>query len=153
MKIFFTHFFCESYHAIDFKCDTGTPLVALDDGVVREIIEHNSLTGIHCRNLGVWNSISVDIVKGPNAGYTFEYVHIAPSSATVSVGQTVKRGNILCQSGTVGFSPEPHVHIEVHRTADLKGQSQYFRFNSNSGISYVPIAGKKYTKNGLCIEK
>lgn len=54
-----THFFPESFHAVDFRCPEGTPLLAVADGVILEIEQKNSVTGIHCSNLGSWNSLSL----------------------------------------------------------------------------------------------
>merc|ERR1712046_15302 len=37
-----THFFAASYHAIDFRCDEGTPLLAVADGVVTDVQDDNT---------------------------------------------------------------------------------------------------------------
>jgi murein DD-endopeptidase MepM/ murein hydrolase activator NlpD len=34
----------------------------------------------------------------------------------VKVGDRVKRGDKLCESGGVGFSPEPHLHFTAFRS-------------------------------------
>eukprot|EP00939_MAST-03C_sp_MAST-3C-sp1_P004662 g4662.t1 len=117
-----SHFFPESYHAVDFRCDMGTPVLAVVDGTVTEICQENRDTGIHCQNLAKWNSISLRSVDG----FTVDYVHIAALSAKVRVGQRVTAGSVLCLSGNVGFSPEPHLHLEVHMSSDPQGPSIRF---------------------------
>ena len=109
-----THFFPESYHAFDLRCAEGTPILAVANGVVREVLQENALTGVHCDNLRKWNSIALDVdVDG--VLFVVEYLHIMPGSVKLRVGDRVAAGDILCLSGNVGFAPEPHVHIEVHR--------------------------------------
>ena len=130
-----THFFPESYHAVDFRCDVGTPVLAVADGRITEISQSCHDTGIHCENLMRWNSVTLEVSE---EGYSVSYVHIKPDSAIVRVGQFVKAGDVLCQSGSVGFSPEPHLHIEVHRTDDLEGPS--LRFELESGLEFEPDA-------------
>ncbi|KAL3916580.1 MAG: hypothetical protein SGPRY_006759, partial [Prymnesium sp.] len=44
---------------------------------------------------------------------TIEYVHIRANSATVRVGERVRRGQKLCESGDAGFCPTPHLHIQA----------------------------------------
>jgi len=44
-----THFFPESYHAVDFRCDEGTEVLAVADGVVIEVEQACHYTGIHLR--------------------------------------------------------------------------------------------------------
>lgn len=68
-----THFFPESYHAFDLRCPVGTPLLAIADGEIVEVMHDTRCTGIHCDNLTEWNSIALrvdDIVV--------EYLHLAP---------------------------------------------------------------------------
>jgi murein DD-endopeptidase MepM/ murein hydrolase activator NlpD len=147
-----THFFPESFHAVDFRCAEGTEVRAVAPGIVTEVEQHNSVTGVHCNNLCSWNSVQLEAWFGTDgrpraggapatdaeaaaaraAGYVpvqIDYVHVAPGSARVSVGDRVEGGAVLCLSGKVGFSPEPHVHIEVHRSADPTGPSLLVSFD------------------------
>jgi murein DD-endopeptidase MepM/ murein hydrolase activator NlpD len=165
-----THFFKESHHAIDFRCDEGTEVLAMADGVVTEISQTNVVTGCHCSNLAKWNSISLAVDNKPDHQYptgsgedkaaegelpapstfTVEYVHIAPNSAMVAVGDRVRAGQVLCSTGRIGFAPEPHLHLEIHRTDDLKGPSVRFELASarGKGSPYMPMAGGKYGPDG-----
>jgi hypothetical protein len=134
-----THFFSGNLHAIDFRCPIGTELLSVSDGVVVDVKDHNTLTGIAVTNLFEWNSIIIQVVEeeiqgdqhddgGNNTnrievpcsirgGPLFvEYVHIQTS--LVQVGDQVTKGQIIGRSGSVGFSPEPHLHFSAFRSSD-----------------------------------
>jgi len=38
-----SHFFAASLHAIDFRCEIGTPCIAIADGTVVEVQQHNTV--------------------------------------------------------------------------------------------------------------
>ena len=60
-----------------------------------EIIEGNNVSGVHVRNLFLWNSVMLALDDG-----TFvEYVHIKDRSVTVPLGGRVRAGQQICQSG------------------------------------------------------
>jgi Peptidase family M23 len=135
----FTHFFAGNYHALDFACPVGTPLVAVAPGTVTNIHmdiseprvvpddekrEFNatptSLTGIAVSNLYRWNSIMLQLdttfMAPVDDGPLFvEYVHI--HSACVQVGDVVQAGQVIGFSGQAGFCPEPHLHFSAFRSA------------------------------------
>jgi murein DD-endopeptidase MepM/ murein hydrolase activator NlpD len=136
-----THFFPESYHAVDFRCSEGTEVLAVSDGIITDVTEDCEIKGIHCENLGHWNSISLKM----DNGFTADYVHIMPKSSRVKVGQRVCVGETLCLSGTIGFCPEPHLHFEIHRNDHLRGPSVLFEFETfNKEIVRMPVAGVEY---------
>merc|ERR1711865_541141 len=66
-----SHFFPESYHAIDLRCDCGTPVLSIGDGVVVEVNLKHTCSGIHSAHLAMWNSLAVQL----DTGYIVEYVH------------------------------------------------------------------------------
>lgn len=120
---YFTHFNTATYHALDFRCPVGTPVLAIGDGVVVDIQETNRVSGIDLDNFYVWNSLMLQLDGGGGetgdevAGQFAEYVHISAHSAVVKVGERVKVGQVLCLSGEVGFCPEPHLHLQLHASA------------------------------------
>lgn len=83
---------------IDLANDIGTPIVATADGVVID---------------SGWNSggygYMVDIDHGN--GIVTRYAH--NSRNAVSIGQAVKKGQVIAYMGSTGFSTGPHVHYEV----------------------------------------
>ena len=84
---------------MDIANDMGTPIVATADGVV----EYAGW------NAGGYGNM-VDINHGN--GIMTRYGHA--SQVVVSVGQQVKRGQLIAYMGSTGFSTGPHVHYEVH---------------------------------------
>lgn len=84
---------------MDIANDMGTPIVATADGIV-EYAGWNS---------GGYGNM-VDINHGN--GIMTRYGHAA--QVVVSVGQHVKRGQLIAYMGSTGFSTGPHVHYEVH---------------------------------------
>mmetsp|Transcript_9395 Transcript_9395/g.17692 ORF Transcript_9395/g.17692 Transcript_9395/m.17692 type:complete len:490 (-) Transcript_9395:1161-2630(-) len=170
-----THYFSGNLHAIDFRCDVGTPLLAVEDGVVVQVHVAtkgeggNVVTGIGATNLFEWNSILirhdrsgtssagdgqegedgsvvVGVVEEEEIIYT-EYVHI--QSSKVQEGDVVKRGDIIGYSGSVGFSPESHLHFAVYKSGEADAVTVGFQFmGQEDGIPYEPRAGMFYSASG-----
>lgn len=95
---------------IDIANDTGTPIRATADGVVK---------------VAGWNSGGygnmVDIDHGN--GIMTRYGHA--SYVVVTAGQHVKRGQIIAYMGSTGFSTGPHVHYEVRVNGQAVDPSNY----------------------------
>lgn len=166
-----THFFSGNQHAIDFRCPVGTELLAVADAVVVEACDKNTLTGIAVTNLFQWNSIllEVDTTSSSKHGIDstttadapsnssdsplfVEYVHI--SKALVKKGDVVKRGQVIGYSGSVGFSPEPHLHFSAFRSMDPHAPTVRVKFESTKITDdiippFVPIAGEVYNAKGI----
>lgn len=87
----------------DFGCPVGTPVVAMNDGVVTEFTWGPSF-GLH---------LVVDHVPFADgtAGLWAGYMHL--SKIKVKSGQKVKRGQIIGWSGQSGHVTGPHLHVEV----------------------------------------
>ena len=122
-----THFAHPStYHAVDFRCPVGTPVLAVFDGTVVDIRNDASNSGVRVKDLFSWNSV---MVKHVTDDLYCEYVHVTKDSFRVAVDDIVKQGDVLCLSGDSGFCPEPHLHFEVHTSP-------------TSGNPSVPISWK-----------
>lgn len=160
-----THFFAGNLHAIDFACPIGTPLLAAGDGVVVDCKDSNSLTGIAVSNMFDWNSIllqldttetvadaNIAIVQGgekvSNSPLFVEYVHI--QKATVQAGERVKSGQVIGLSGSVGFSPEPHLHFAAYRSQEPTAATvrAYFHSTQDHQTTFLPKAGFWYDATG-----
>lgn len=164
-----THFFSGNLHAIDFQCPIGTPLIAVADGVVAEAMDSNTLTGIAVMNLFDWNSILIRVEEETSCssgtppqrsngavedGPLFvEYVHIQKSN--VQKGDRVTKGQVIGWSGSVGFSPEPHLHFSAFRSCEPTAPTVRVRFEGSSFSSststndFLPKAGYWYDASGL----
>jgi murein DD-endopeptidase MepM/ murein hydrolase activator NlpD len=164
-----------------------------DDTNVAEV------SGIAARNMFYWNSIMVQAVdenggesqtstndraiveqqQQPKAGDPLyvEFVHIQTNSCVVQVGDVVKKGQLLCWSGNVGFTPEPHLHFAAYRSNGKDAATVRVKFDceirkkegtdgkdkvlspSNRAAggellasSFLPRAGGWYNRNGLIFE-
>ena len=168
-----THFFSGNLHAIDFRCPVGTLLLAVADGIIVEAKDENTLTGIAVTNLFKWNSILLQIQNfddddgdgddqsnnvGGDGPLFVEYVHISKSS--VRPGDRVKRGQVIGYSGSVGFSPEPHLHFSAFRSSESQAPTVRVLFescnsakdeenNTNKSVTFLPRAGEWYDANGI----
>jgi murein DD-endopeptidase MepM/ murein hydrolase activator NlpD len=190
-----THFFGGNLHAVDFRCDEGTPCVAVGDGVVVDVRDAHTLTGISVGNLFAWNSIILKLdtdagevnredeeesTRADAAGCStttrdadddmeaqqralydvkpgdlyVEYVHIQARSARVRVGDRVRKGQVICASGSVGFSPEPHLHFTAFRSAETTAETCRVLFEParNRRQTYVPRAGRYYNAERGLVE-
>jgi hypothetical protein len=150
-----THFFSGNLHAIDFQCPVGTPLLAAANGVVLDACDQHVLTGIAVSNLFTYNSILLELdvpeeysTDGP---LFVEYVHIATS--LVKKGDRVVAGQVIGASGSVGFSPEPHLHFAAYKSRDKTAATTRILFRTNDtsggGGTFLPIAGQRYCAKGL----
>lgn len=136
----FTHFYPGTYHAVDFECPVGTSVLAVGDGTILEVQQENTVTGCHVSNLFRWNSVMLCL----NDGVHVEYVHIRPNSCLLKVGDTVRAGDKLCETGDVGFCPTPHLHLQMHKSAAKNAPTIPFALRDAQGKAVIPVAGEWY---------
>ncbi len=97
------------HRGIDIATAYGTDVVAAEDGIVT-IAKHNGSYGKY-------------IVINHGNGYTTLYAH--NSQLLVSVGETVKRGQVIAKAGSTGNSTGPHCHFEVSYNGNLQNPLDY----------------------------
>lgn len=85
------------HSGIDLGIDTGTPVLAADSGVVVEA--------------GWISGYGYTVIIDHGNGLSTLYAH--NSEVTVSPGQSVSQGQVICYSGSTGYSTGPHLHFEV----------------------------------------
>lgn len=78
------------------------------------------------------------IIIQSNYGYYVEISHLMQNSLSVQVGDYVQMGQIIAKCGNSGYSPEPHIHIQVQKYAVLGSETIPFTF-----IDYIEN-GKLY---------
>mmetsp|Transcript_34061 Transcript_34061/g.81524 ORF Transcript_34061/g.81524 Transcript_34061/m.81524 type:complete len:427 (+) Transcript_34061:175-1455(+) len=162
-----THYFAGNHHAIDFACPMGTMLHSPVDGTVVQVNdtgggEGHEVSGIAATNMFQWNSIMLRVDDDQSPLFV-ELVHIQTKSCVVKCGDKVRRGQLICRSGSVGFSPEPHVHMAAYRSAENAAATVRFRFKRRAGRAseetgessraFVAMAGGWYTSSGLVSEE
>lgn len=154
-----THFFSGNLHAIDFRCPIGTELRAVANGLVVDVKDRSTLTGIAVTNLFDWNGIMIKVeeeehivgdigegMKGGGGPLFVEYVHIATS--LVQPGDRVKRGQVIGRSGSIGFSPEPHLHFSAFRSSDPEAPTVRVLFQGEGKGGFYNELQEEHTSYG-----
>lgn len=100
------------FHAgLDFAASQGTPIYATADGVVTKASYDAGGYGNH-------------VVINHGYGYETLYGHMVRIKA--SVGEHVKRGEVIGYVGSTGKSTGPHCHYEVHKSGVPVDPVYYF---------------------------
>lgn len=94
----------------DFAARRGTPVVAATDGTV-----------VHAGRRGSWGKL---VVLRHGNGLQTRYAHLRSVSG-LSVGDTVRRGQMIGRVGTTGLSTGPHLHFEVHQRGLAKNPETF----------------------------
>jgi murein DD-endopeptidase MepM/ murein hydrolase activator NlpD len=86
----------KGYHTgVDFAVPTGTPVLAVDDGKIE--------------NANWGKSYGNQVIQKVDGGWVI-YAHL--NKVRVKPGATVKKGQIVGESGNSGNSTGPHLHFE-----------------------------------------
>lgn len=120
--------------ALDFKVRKKTKVCAARDGIVIASRGDSDNGGLKPENLSDGNHVSIQHGDSSVA----HYWHLKKDGALVSVGDTIKKGQLIGLSGNTGYSAFPHLHFEVIGY-DAKGNYRQLatRFNTNKGIVYL----------------
>ena len=100
------------HYGIDFKAQTGTPVVATADGVVTRIVFREGSYG---------KLIEID----HGNGYSTRYAQL--DGYAVKEGDKVKRGNTIGYVGHSGLSTGSHLHYEVFKKGKNVNPRNYIR--------------------------
>ena len=101
---------------VDLDMNTGTPIYAMDGGVVEQVGDYSS----NCygqENCNGNNSYGIYVRIDHGNGYKTLYAHL--SQRLVNVGDQVGKGQQIGVSGDTGNSSGPHLHLELQNTALL----------------------------------
>ena len=77
-------------------------------------------------NINNWGNYL--IIKS-DLGFYVEISHLMQYSVNVEVGAYVEENTIVAKCGNSGYSPEPHIHIQVQELGILGGFTKYFTFS------------------------
>jgi hypothetical protein len=105
---------------IDFACPVGTPLYAVTDGTIKDVITDKS-----------YGKVVILTCKSDKGTVDIWYCHM--SKQTVKKGQKVAEGLELGLSGNTGNSTGPHLHLET-RVAP-------FRYGNDVSNPFLDIPG------------
>jgi murein DD-endopeptidase MepM/ murein hydrolase activator NlpD len=107
----------QARYAVDFSVDEGTPVLAARGGVVMEVANDFQGAGLDREKFGARANL-VRVLH--DDGSMAVYAHLLLESVVVSVGQRVRTGQHLADSGNTGFSTGPHLHFAVQANVGMK---------------------------------
>jgi len=90
-----------AHEGVDIVAPKGNLIYAVVDGTITKVYNNASLTGNGVR-----------LTQGD--GTYFFYAHLDTIAPNITVGTTVKAGQILGTNGATGNTTTPHLHFEVH---------------------------------------
>ena len=103
------------HHGTDLDLDTGDPIYAVFDGIIR-VKKYSRGFGNH-------------IVIRHNNGLETVYGHL--SATDVEVGDNVKAGQMIGKGGSTGRSTGPHLHFEMRYEGNSIDPATIFDFEKN----------------------
>ncbi len=112
--------FLEDYYAF------GKDIVAPVNGYVTAL--RADLPDNFIGNVDRTNNWGNYIIIQSDYGYFVEISHLMQESITVNVGDYVQVGQIIGKCGNSGYSPQPHIHIQVQKYAALGSETIPFTF-------------------------
>jgi len=121
-------------NAIDFIMPEGTPILAMREGIVAEVIESNDDGCPYRSCIKMANSILIYHVDGTFSRYS----HLRHNGADVNVGDQISKGDQIGYSGNTGWSSEPHLHFSIFEIAEGNtGYSIPTKFETTEGIIFL----------------
>lgn len=120
----------------DFKMKVGSKICAARDGIVIGMREDSDKRGLKQKNLNDGNYL---IVLHPDSSIAY-YWHLKQDGVLVTIGNEVKKGQIIGLSGNTGYSAFPHLHFQVF---NKDGNEILVRFATKSSVRYLK-PGKWY---------
>jgi len=136
----FSHFGASQY-AVDFNMKEGTGVYAAREGMVVKIKSDSNRGGASKRFEKDANYIIIEHKDKTLA----TYAHLKKDGVLVHVGQKVKRGDLIGQSGKTGYARGPHLHFIVYKALDGKTRvSIPVKFISAKGVVTEPVEGRFY---------
>jgi murein DD-endopeptidase MepM/ murein hydrolase activator NlpD len=91
------------HQGFDLLARDGTPVLAPRGGTITYVAYQAAGAGYYV------------VLSGAGEGYDYAFMHLAPGSTLVHVGQKVTTGQRLADVGHTGDAEGPHLHFEVWR--------------------------------------
>ena len=129
--------------SLDFDLKIGDEIRAAREGIVTEVIDHNTKS---CPSLSCVK-LSNRILIMHNDGSFADYSHLKYKGTAVKKGDSVAKGQLIGYSGNTGFSSGPHLHFAVFLNR-IDGKRDFIKtkFRTANGIEILE-EGKSYLKN------
>ncbi len=107
----------------DYFC-FNKPVLSPVVGVV-SVVE-NSLPDNQIGTVDKENNWGNHIVIYSDFGYFVELSHLAKESISVAIGERVVAGQIIGRCGNSGYSPQPHIHMQIQYSAFVGAPAELF---------------------------
>jgi murein DD-endopeptidase MepM/ murein hydrolase activator NlpD len=131
---YFGRFSHKERAALDFKMKKGTKILAARDGVVIRVKEDGEKGGWNRKYRREGNNVIVQHADNTRSGYW----HIQKDGVLVSVGDSVKKGQVIALSGNTGYTAFPHLHfITWGFNKNSQWQQMATRFETSKGVKYL----------------
>ena len=105
------------HKGIDYKAHLNTKILAIGDGIVREITNSTKGYGKHL------------IIDHEN-GYSSLYAHV--NDFNVKKGQPVRKGSVIAFVGNTGVSTGPHLHLEIMKDGENVNPTTLIDYKSDN---------------------
>ena len=115
----------------------GKDVLATVDGVVVKVSNKHPDSKVDGRkaHCNTWDTKGNHIViQHKNSAYSY-VGHLMPNSATVTVGDRVKQGDVIAKCGNSGYTAEPHLHFQLQ-------SSKSFNLSAGLPIAFTNIRAK-----------
>lgn len=112
--------YLEDYYAF------GKVILSPIDGYIVDL--RNDLVDNFIGSVDRVNNWGNYIIIKSNYGYYVQISHLMQNSINVKIGDYVKVGDIIAKCGNSGYSPEPHIHIQVQYYPVLGSKTVPFKF-------------------------
>ena len=96
------------------------------------------------------------IIKSLSGTFYVEISHLMKNSVTVKVGDYVEIGQIIGKCGNSGYSPEPHIHVQVQDAPYLGAKTLPFKFIDyikDSRLFYYALPKKEEEIEAVIVDK
>ena len=134
----------QNQDGVDFSMPEGTEIVAAREGLVIQIAEKNtqSCPQEECKN---YNNYIIVMHSDKSFAY---YGHIKYNGAKCKIGDKVKKGDVIAESGNVGWSSGPHLYFSCFLGDFEKWRTFKTKFKiENSDKGEMLQEGREYLRN------